>query len=201
MSEGRSERWTRWMVQARDGDREAFDRLLGEARPAIRSRAVGRLQDEALAEEVATQTFVRAWKHRASYDAARANAATWLYRIADRLVTDQGRARQRQRDRELTGFDSLAVGGDGEGVVRVEPEDDVEVPAAEGDHGRAAMLLAQGMNELSEADQTILRLFYYEELSYGEIAERMEIGAKAVGPRLTRARQRLLEKLPPEVVL
>ena len=129
--QGRSDRWTELMLLARDGDRAAFDRLLDEARPALRRRALARLQDAPAADEVATRAFVRAWKHRQNYDPARANAATWLYHILDRLITDQGRTRQRQRDREVCGFESVASAGEeGDVAVRVEPEDDVELPAA-----------------------------------------------------------------------
>ena len=198
----RSDRWTDLMLQARDGDRAAFDRLLDEARPSLRARAMARLQDAPAADEAATRTFVRAWKHRENYDPARANAATWLYRIIDHLITDQGRTRQRQRDREVSGFESVAsMGDDGDVAVRVEPEDDVELPAtAEADQPRSEGLLKRAMAQLSEADQNVLGLFYFEELSYEAMALRLGIRPTAVGPRLTRARQRLLEKLPPECV-
>jgi RNA polymerase sigma-70 factor (ECF subfamily) len=196
----RSDRWTELMLQARGGDRAAFDRLLEEARPALRRRALARLQEAASADEVATRAFVRAWRHRQSYDPARANAATWLYRILDRLITDQGKARQRQLAREVSGFELAAPAGeDGDATVRVEPEDDVELPAAvEADHPRAGRLLEEALSQLSPQDQQVLRLFYYDELSYDAIARRLNVRPTAVGPRLTRARQRLLEKLPPE---
>src|SRR5262245_14576421 len=93
----RSDEWTALLLAARDGDRDAFNRLVDLARPAIRRRALARLQDAALADEVATKTFTRLWKHRASYDKSLANAGTWLYRIADRLITDAGRSRKRQK--------------------------------------------------------------------------------------------------------
>jgi RNA polymerase sigma-70 factor (ECF subfamily) len=199
----RSDEWTRLMLAARDGDRAAFDRLVEEARPAIRRRALALLQDAALADEVATQALRRAWKHRAGYDPGRANAATWLFRIADRLVTDQGRARKRLRDREVAGFESLcpAAGDDRDATVRVEPEDDVGLPAAEeADLCRAGALVESALARLPGADREVLRLFYYEELNYEQIAARLGVKPTAVGPRLTRARQRLLERLPPEAL-
>jgi RNA polymerase sigma-70 factor (ECF subfamily) len=192
------------MMAAQGGNRATFDRLVDEARPAIRRRALTRLQDGSLADDVATQTFCRAWKHRAAYEPARANAATWLYRIADRLMTDQGRARDRQRKREVAGFDSLrATTGEGrDTLVRIEPEDDIELPAAqEGDLSRAAALLEEALAELSELDQQVLKLFHYDELSYEQIAARLGVNPTAIGPRLTRARQRLLDKLPPSAVI
>lgn len=198
----RSDRWTELMVAARDGDRAAFDRLLEEARPALRRRALSRLQDACLADDVATQTFQRAWRHRQAYDPGRANAATWLYRIADRLMTDEGRARQRRRNREVDGFESVcASADDGDTTVHIEPEDDIELPLAEeADRDREEVLVNAALERLSPSDREILRLFHTEELSYEQIAARLGIRATAVGPRLTRARQRLLERLPPEAM-
>ena len=46
------------------------------------------LGDRGLAEEVAQEAFVRAWKHAASYDPERASVATWLLRIARNLAID-----------------------------------------------------------------------------------------------------------------
>ena len=58
----------------------------------------------------------------------------------------------------------------------------------------------EAMEQLSESDRQILELFANEQLSYDQIAARMGIGLKAVGPRLTRARQRLKEQLSPEAL-
>jgi RNA polymerase sigma factor (sigma-70 family) len=99
------------------------------------------------------------------------------------------------------GFDSLAGGEEGEAAVRLEPEDDVELaPPDEADFPLLALLVRAGLHGLSEADQEVLRLCYEEQLSYEQIAARLGVTQQAVGPRLTRARQRMLERLPPEAL-
>jgi RNA polymerase sigma factor (sigma-70 family) len=177
--------------------------LLEEARPAILKRAKQRLQDDALADDVASRTFVKAWRNLAGYDPDKANASTWLYKIAERLIIDALKKRRQLQRREVMGFESLTCssGDEGEGPVRLEPEDDVEMaPPDEADQPLLALLVTESMKSLSKADQEVLRLYYFEQLSYEEIAERLGINQPAVGPRLTRARQRLVEKLPPEAL-
>jgi RNA polymerase sigma-70 factor (ECF subfamily) len=197
----RSQRWTEWMIAARDGDERAFDRLAEEAQPEVRRRAMEKLQDASLADEVASRALINAWKARASYDPQRANARTWIHTIADRLTIDLLEQRAGQQSRTATGFDPVGSGEDGEAPVRVEPEDDVELaPPEEAEQPLLAAVVRDALATLSDSDRAILQLFYYDQLGYEEIATRLGVGVKAVGPRLTRARQRLQERLPPEAL-
>ena len=54
-------------------------------------RVVG---DVALADDVAQQTFERAWRHAATYDPARASVSTWLLSIARNAAIDETRRRR-----------------------------------------------------------------------------------------------------------
>ncbi len=51
------------------------------------------------------------------------------------------------------------------------------------------------LTTLKPSDQTILRLFYLEENSYQEISSKMGISVNSVGPKLSRAQQRLQKKM------
>jgi RNA polymerase sigma-70 factor (ECF subfamily) len=199
----RSERWTAWLVAARDGDTTVFDHLVEEARPAIWRHAQQRVQDTALADDITQRVFSNAWAARASFDPERANASTWIYTIANRLIIDVLAQRKGQQGRMVTGFESLTPGSpdEGDAPVRIEPEDDVELPVVEeADQPLLAGLIRGALARMSAADKQILELCYFEQLTYEQIAERLGVTLAAVGPRLTRARQRLLERLPPEVL-
>jgi RNA polymerase sigma factor (sigma-70 family) len=55
--------------------------------------AITMLRDPGLAEEVAQETFVRAWRHAATYDARRGRVPAWLLAIARNLAIDRARLR------------------------------------------------------------------------------------------------------------
>ena len=55
--------------------------------------ALTMLHDPDLAEEVAQETFVRAWRHAASYDPRRGRVPAWLLTTARNLAIDRTRMR------------------------------------------------------------------------------------------------------------
>jgi RNA polymerase sigma factor (sigma-70 family) len=55
--------------------------------------ALTMLRDPDLADEVAQETFVRAWRHAASYDPRRGRVPAWLLTIARNLAIDRSRIR------------------------------------------------------------------------------------------------------------
>jgi RNA polymerase sigma factor (sigma-70 family) len=55
--------------------------------------AMTMLRDADLAEEVAQDTFVRAWRNAAAYDARRGRVAAWLLTITRNLAIDRARMR------------------------------------------------------------------------------------------------------------
>ncbi|MGW1377442.1 RNA polymerase sigma factor [Streptomyces sp. NPDC002446] len=58
--------------------------------------AIAVLGDPQLAEDIAQQTFERAWRHAQIYDSRRGSVATWLTTIAHNLAIDAMRSRQPQ---------------------------------------------------------------------------------------------------------
>src|SRR5512133_400990 len=55
--------------------------------------ALTMLHDRSLADEVAQETFVRAWRHAATYDARRGRVPSWRLTIARNLAIDRARVR------------------------------------------------------------------------------------------------------------
>ena len=53
--------------------------------------ALTMLRDRSLADDVAQETFVRAWRHAATYDARRGRVPSWLLTIARNLAIDRAR--------------------------------------------------------------------------------------------------------------
>jgi RNA polymerase sigma-70 factor (ECF subfamily) len=197
----RSDRWTALLMRAQRGESAAFERLMDEAQPVLWARVFARLGDEGLADEVAARTFGRAWENLDSYDPELSSAPTWLMTIADRLALDAMDGRRRQQRREVIGLDAPAPeAGEEETPAGWEPEDDVELaPPEAADRPFRRALVEEALARLSKTDRTLLRLRDVEGLGYEEIARRVGCSLKAVGPRLSRARERLRQALDPEV--
>jgi RNA polymerase sigma factor (sigma-70 family) len=75
------------------GDAEAAAAFVRRFQSRVYGLAVTMLHDAELAEEVAQETFVRAWRHAATYDARRGRVPTWLLAIARNLAIDRARMR------------------------------------------------------------------------------------------------------------
>jgi RNA polymerase sigma factor (sigma-70 family) len=75
------------------GDGEAAAAFVRRFQSRVYGLAVTMLHDVGLAEEVAQETFVRAWRHAATYDARRGRVPTWLLAIARNLAIDRVRMR------------------------------------------------------------------------------------------------------------
>lgn len=88
------------------GDPEAAAAFVRRYQARVVGLALSILSDRAAAEEVAQETFLRAWRHGASYDARRGRVSTWLLTIARNLAVDATRL---QRDRPLDPLTLVAL--------------------------------------------------------------------------------------------
>jgi len=158
-------------ARARAGSRVAFDELVVRYRPQLVAFLARRLTDAADAEDVAQETFLRAYDHLASYDPDRP-FATWLFAIGKNVAANHAVARARREARRLGAVDEPAASeADAGGVWR-----------------RAAAVL-------SPAAYRVLWLRYTQGLTVGEIARELDRSSVSVKVMLFRARQRLLKEV------
>ncbi|MFN2491177.1 MAG: RNA polymerase sigma factor [Actinomycetota bacterium] len=76
------------------GDRDAAAALVRRFQGRIYGLAFTIVGDAATAEDVAQETFLRAWRHAAAYDVRRGRVATWLLSIARNVAIDAVRVRR-----------------------------------------------------------------------------------------------------------
>ena len=77
-------------LAAREGDREAFMQLVRIHQARVRALANGLVGDHALAEDVAQEVFLRAWRGLPGFRGD-AGFSTWLYTIARRTALEHAR--------------------------------------------------------------------------------------------------------------
>lgn len=78
------------------GDTEAAAAFVRRFQHRVFGLARTIVGDAAVAEEVAQEAFVRAWRHAAVYDARRGHVATWLLTITRNLAIDTVRLRREE---------------------------------------------------------------------------------------------------------
>ena len=160
--------------QAQAGSLEAFSRLVSRHQGGVFNYLRRRGAAPCDAEDLAQETFVRAWTALATYN-PRWRLSTWLYAIATRLAIDHQRAqksRKNARPRTMAG----------------ESTDPVQ-PILEGEARRQLWSVAQ--RTLSDEERSALWLKYAENLSSSEIARVLGRSAITVRVMLFRARRAL----------
>jgi RNA polymerase sigma factor (sigma-70 family) len=156
-----------------------FDRHFAEI-----DRYLARRVGAALADDLAAETFVIAFRSRGRYDPSATDARPWLFGIAANLARRHWRAeRRRLRAYARTGVDP--VGDDAADVER-------RVDALS-----AGPALAAALASLSAGEREVLLLFAWADLSYEEISSALAIPVGTVRSRLSRGRAHIRELLSP----
>jgi RNA polymerase sigma-70 factor, ECF subfamily len=145
-------------------------------------RYLARRVGTSLADDLAADTFITAFRSRGRFDAGAPDARPWLFGIASNMLRRHWRAERRQlRAYARTGQDPL-------GDELTEAERRVDAAAA-------SPRLAAALASLPRADRDALLLLAWAELSYEEIAAALGIPIGTVRSRLSRARARMREAL------
>jgi len=164
-----------------DRDR-AFDMLVRKYRDRIYYHALYITKDSEEAFDVAQDVFVRAYHEpRLFNDGFRAKA--WLFRVCT------NRCYNIVRDRNRRGAILERVGKQKQALVEHHKAID-SVVAKE-----LSASMATAMDKLSPEHKTILLLRYFDDLSYKEIADTLQIKLGTVMSRLSRAKVRLSQVL------
>jgi RNA polymerase sigma-70 factor (ECF subfamily) len=164
----------------RDGDDTALDALMLRWQIPLRAFLYRHLQNEADALDLAQDTFVRIYRHRAAYREG-ARFSTWMFQIALNLCRDHARRRTR---RPHVALDTAPDFADAQPAPDATALTDERIAAV-----RAALAA------LPEKLRAPLLLSTYENLPHLEIAALLRASPKAVETRLARARDQLRQKL------
>ena len=164
------------------GEQDAFEALLAKYRNQIFSLILRLVQNQEDAEDVAQQTFIKAFKNLAAYD-PQYPFITWLFKIAHNSSIDFLRAKK-----------PASVSIDDEDAP-LEIEDNSSSMQAQVSYSFSQTEAEKLLGGLPTLYREVLLLQYREELSCKEIADVLGIPEGTVKVRLFRARTEMRKKL------
>lgn len=159
--------------------REGYDRHGAE----LYRYALGRLSDDAAAQDVVQETIVRAWRVGERFDPATASLRTWLYAICRNVISDHITARQRAAQ--------LA------GVVAEHQEDhmsDQTMVVADVD------LITRALGLISHDHRTAIVETYLRDRSYDEVAAELGVSVSTLRSRVFHGLRQLRQAMAMMVI-
>ena len=178
------------MLRVREGDDSAFDLLVHKYHKPIVHFMFRMVHNQAVAEELAQEVFLRVYRSRQTYR-AEARFTTWLYRIATNLGVNHARDTKHERAAQNVYLDQP----DPETGTTPDVADlkaTVEQELVRDERMRA---IRQHVMALPERQRTAVLMHKYQGLDYKQIGEVLKLSESATKSLLFRAYQTLRERL------
>lgn len=170
--------------RAGQGDANAFEALVRKHQGAIYSFTLHFFRNPDLAEDMAQETFIRAYRFLHTYDPSR-RFLTWLYSIARNICIDKHRERARK---EQVSIDDLPPN-----LLKAEGRDNDPLGSLEGAQAREQV--RDAVEQLPEKYRTPIILCYMQGLAYQEVSEVLGISLNNTKIRIFRAKKMLAQIL------
>lgn len=172
---------TRWISEAKKGDRAAFCRLVEKYQRPVYNLCYQMLGDGHEAEDATQEVFVRAFVKLATYDDQR-QFSTWLFSIASHYCID----RWKKRRLRFVSWDDLAPWQQVLAEHHSQPEQAILTR-------ETSEQVRHLLKRLQVDDRAVIILRYWYAMSYQEIAKTLDLSPSAVKSRLFRARQKMAQ--------
>ncbi len=178
------------MLELRDGNLSGFDFLIQKYRRPIVNFMYRMVHNQAIAEELAQEVFLRVYRSRQTYR-AEARFSTWLYRIATNLGVNYARDTRHERAASTIYLD------------QADPDTGLTPDVADSTISSEDSLLRrermsairQHVMELPERQRMAVLMHKYEGMDYKQIGDVLKLSESATKSLLFRAYQTLREKL------
>ena len=176
-----------WIVQAQQGNDEAFTQLVEHYQSPVYNLCYRMLGEPELAEDAAQESFLRAYQNIGRFDRQR-SFPTWLLSIAAHYCIDRLRRRK---------FGLISIDEEGDDDDRPMEFADVTAinPERETERREEQQALQLVLQKLNPTDRAALVLRYWYDFSEVEIAESLRLTVPAVKSRLHRARREVARRL------
>jgi RNA polymerase sigma-70 factor (ECF subfamily) len=181
------ERDAELMLRVRAGDSLSFALLLEKHRGPVIHFLYRMVQNQAIAEELAQEVFLRVYRSRTTYEPT-AKFTTWLFRIVTHLALNS--IRDGRNERLQQSLDQDVSDGPGRQVATREPSVEQQLL-------RQAWLreVRQAIEALPAKQRAAVLMHKYEEMEYSQIAGVLNCSESAIKSLLFRAYEALRARL------
>ena len=180
------------ILRVQEGESQAFDALVIRFKNKLYTYLYRLLGDEALAEEYAQETFVKAYINAEKYRTI-ARFSTWLYTIATNLV----RNRIRNIKRRPTTVSLWSVDTNGENGKWIDLKDDSQRPDDEMERRNLKELIQVAIEKIPAKYRPSFVLREINGLTYEEIAATTGLKLGTVRSRINRGRMYFKKAVEP----
>jgi RNA polymerase sigma-70 factor (ECF subfamily) len=178
------------MLRVAAGDEEGFNYLVGKYHRAMIHFLYRMVRNQAVAEELAQEVFLRVYRSRESYR-AEAKFTTWLYRIATNLAVNHARDTKHERAAQNIYLDAP---DEETGTTPEVADDEPSVEQRLMTDERMAAIRKHVM-ALPDRQRMAVLMHKYQGLDYREIGDVLKLSESATKSLLFRAYQTLRDRL------
>jgi RNA polymerase sigma-70 factor (ECF subfamily) len=178
------------MLELRTGNMAGFDYLIQKYRKPIIHFMYRMVRNQAVAEELAQEVFLRVYRSRETYR-AEARFSTWLYRIATNLGVNYARDTRHERAASTVYLDEV------DSETGTTPDVPDSTPGVEANLLRQERMNAirEHVMALPERQRMAVLMHKYDGMDYKQIGEVLKLSESATKSLLFRAYQTLRDKL------
>jgi len=176
--------------QLKQGSQLAFKRLVERHQKLVVNTCYGLVQNREDAEDIAQDVFIEVYRNIDSFRAD-SKISTWLYRIA--VNRSLNYIRDNKKHKWFRSFED-EVTAKNKQLQQLESSK-TEQPEYELENKQRAIILQEAISSLPQNQKIAFTLSKYEELSYQEISQVMELSVSSVESLLFRAKKNLQKKL------
>jgi len=163
------------------GNHQLFKELIVRYQSKVFAVALKVSNNQKDAEDISQEVFLQLYRSLENFN-GESSLATWIYRITMNKAIDFKRKQVKQQENETSELLSTLQ------------EDNLLSPEEALIKTIDKELIHSYLIELPQAYSDVLKLYYFEELTYGEIALKLNVAVKTVESRLYRAKRLIKDK-------
>ena len=181
---------TEIIEQLKQGSQLAFKKLVETYQKLVINTCYGLVQNREDAEDIAQDVFIEVYRNINNFRAD-SKISTWLYRIA--VNRSLNYIRDNKKHKWFRSFED-EVAAKNKHLQQLESPK-TEQPEYELENKQRATILHEAISDLPQNQKIAFTLSKYEDLSYQEISQVMELSVSSVESLLFRAKKNLQKKL------